>query len=160
MKKSPLSNSAWLGAICQPMTTRAAKLCRSLRSDISGVAAIEFCIIAPVFILLIAGGITLGQLQQQNLSAQFLSIVGAMASANYAQAQSVPPSQVQAQVIAMLQANEATMIGPGTSMSIAFAYPPAPSGGSSQTQVTITLSSSAYFPLFGDTLSSTQNATQ
>lgn len=55
MRKFLLNNSATLGTISKPMTTRRARLCRSLLRDCNGVAAIEFAMVLPLMLALFFG---------------------------------------------------------------------------------------------------------
>jgi Flp pilus assembly protein TadG len=122
-----------------------------LKTENRGVAAIEFAIIAPVFIGLIGFGVNAGQLQQQALSAQYLSAAGAMAAKASG---STDPAVIEPLVTSLLNAN-AVFLTTGTTMTIGFAYP---SGFAAQ--VTVGLSSPALWPLFIDTIAVTRSAQQ
>ena len=126
---------------------------RNFLADCRAVVAIEFSFIAPVMLIMIGGGISLMQFQQQNATAQFLAQSGAVASATLSKTLGLPRPQVEAQVVSMLTTNARLTLDPATQFAFSFSYP-----DQNTTVATVTLSSVALFPMFADPLISTQNA--
>lgn len=132
----------------------ARKLWRRFRQNVEGVAAVEFAIIAPVFIALIAGATVIFQAEQQKSTATFVAQASAAAGAR-ALAQGGALAQVQ---------NAAQQVFTSNSQLWIFGATPSLQSVTldvnNNVAVTVTATSSPVIPLPGFmTLSATSTAT-